>query len=446
MLEAGAFGDVSGWLKAEHMYVPAHRQLWAACLALYERGEAIDMLTVKHELIRRGELEAVGGPFYISQLTNKVASSANVEWHGRIIVQYWVQREVIRIGAEAMRDGYDNTEDAFDLAERTSVMVDKMMEEVARKSSTTLGAVAEEQLGNMDKEKKPVHSTGFERLDNALGGGWSDGDLVIIAGRPGMGKSSFAFSSLLASAQRGHPCAVFSLELGEVKTNARLLSIYTGIPLHKILSGTEPRGKLNTDDLAKIHATHTAFAKLPIYPNFNNGLTISELRSEVGRMVRRYGITAVYIDQLTWITAPERVKDPVGAITRGCKRIALEFDIPIILLHQLSRAVTARKGDNRPELTDLRDSGAAEQDAQVVVFPHRPEYYGTGSDEGGDTKGRADIIIAKNTNGPLDTVALYFDAQCTAFRDSDPNLFSTAPHPHNRTTSAKEETTSDLPF
>lgn len=447
LLDYRAMADV-GFLKPDHFYVDAHKRIWTACVAMYEKGDPIDLVTMCHYLKRSGELDIIGGPFYLAQLTGKMASSRNIEFHARIIVQEFVGREVIHHSADSMRDAYDTTSDPFDVAEKAERLVAEMIQEVAVKSSTTMGDVAEEQLANMDKPKKEVHSTGFEKLDRALGGGWSDGDLIIIAGRPGMGKTSFVFSSVLASAKRGNACALFSLELGESKTNARMVSIDTGIPLHRILSGSGAKGLLTPDDIARMHAAHAAFAKLPVYTNFNNGLSIAELDSEIGRLVRRKGITAAFIDQLTWVNAPERVKDPVAAITRGCKRIALKYDIPIILLHQLSRAVTARKNsDNKPELTDLRDSGAAEQDAQAVIFPHRPEYYGTGDDELGSTKGRADIIIAKNTNGPLDTVSLYFDAPCTAFRDEDPNLFTAAPHPDNRTTAAKEtEPTDPLPF
>lgn len=444
LLDYRAMSDV-GFLKPEHFYVNAHNIIWKACLDMYDKGEPIDLTTMCHYLKKRSELDVVGGAFYLASLTGKMASARNIEFHARIIVQEFVAREVIKHSADSMREGYDESEDAFDLADRAEKRVADLIQEVAVKTSTTLGSVAEEQLENLDKPKKEVHSTGFEKLDKKLGGGWSDGDLIIIAGRPGMGKSSFAFSSLLASAKRGHPCALFSLELGEAKTNSRLVSIDTGIPLHRILSGAGEKGLLTPDDIARMHAKHAEFSKLPVYTNFNNGLTMPELRSEARRMVKRYGITALFIDQLTWVTAPKGVKDPVGAITRGCKQLALELDIPIILLHQLSRALTARKGDNRPELTDLRDSGAAEQDAQVVVFPHRPEYYGAGEDELGSTKGRADIIIAKNTNGETGMVSLYFDAPCTAFRDDDPNLFTYTAHPDNRTTATKDEP-SDLPF
>jgi len=417
LLDYRAMSDV-GFLKSEHFYVHAHQTIWKACADLYDHGDPVDILTVTHHLKRSGELDTVGGAYYIAGLTSKMASSRNIEYHARIVLQEFVAREIIRHSAESMREGYADTEDAFDVAERAERRVAEMLQEVAIKTGTSLGDIAAEQLANIDQPKKPVHSTGYESLDRALGGGWSDGDLIIIAGRPGMGKSSFAFSSILASAKRGNPAALFSLELGEKKTNARLQSIDTGIPLGRILEGG-----MGEHDMVRIHAHHAAYAKLPIYLNFHNGLSFAELRSEIGRMVRRYGITAAYIDQLYWVKPPERAKDPVGAVTRACKGIAMEFNIPIILLHQLSRAVTART-DNKPELTDLRDSGAAEQDAQVVIFPHRPEYYGAASDDRGSTAGRADIIIAKNSNGPLCTVELEFDAVCTAFRDGAANHFS----------------------
>lgn len=417
LLDHRAMADV-GFLKPEHFYVDAHRRIWKACLALYEAGHPVDILTVTDNLKRSGELDIVGGAYYIAELTRGMASPRNIEYHARIVVQEFVAREVIRTGEASIRDGYSSTEDAFDVAERAENRVAEMIRDVAVKTGTSLADLAREELAGMDEPKKPVHSTGFEALDKALGGGWSDGDLIIVAGRPGMGKSSFAFSSILWSAQQGHSCGLFSLELGARKTNARLQSINTGIHLGSILGG-----KLTDGELAKLHQAHANFVTLPVYLNFNNGITVAELKSETARMVKRHGITALFIDQLYWIKPPDRAKDPVAAVTRVCKNIAMEFGIPVILLHQLSRALVARKGSMRPELTDLRDSGAAEQDAQVVIFPHRPEYYGIREDDKGSTADRADIIIAKNSNGPLDTIPLRFDAYCTAFRDAAPTAF-----------------------
>lgn len=418
LLDYRAIPEVAGFLRPEHFYTPAHKTIWATCLRMYEASEPVDILTVFKHLKGRGQAEGVGGAVYLSELTGKMASARNIEYHSRIIVQEFIAREMIRIGADAMKDAYAGTDESFDLAAATEKLISELLQETAVKSSVKLGEVAAEQLENMDKENAvKFHPTGWDKLDKNLGGGYQGGDLVIIAGRPGMGKTSAAFSGCLFGAQQGAPTALFSLELGEVKTNARMVSINTGVPLTKVLAGAS---SMEPHELQKIQEFHAAYAGLPIYTNFNTGLTVPEIRSEIGRMKRRYSITAAYIDQLNWVNVKEKTQDRVGYITRGVKMIAQEFDIPIILLHQLSRGLLSRGGDKRPELQDLRDSGAAEQDAQVVIFTHRPEYYNIREDEEGDTKGKAQLIVAKNSNGHLSTTNLYFDAPCAAYRNSKP--------------------------
>jgi replicative DNA helicase len=407
-------------LKAEHFYVDAHQRIYAAAAKIYEESRPVDLLTVAQELKRSGEMDIVGGPFYLSQLTNGVSSTRHIAEHAMIVIQYFMAREVIRVSQAAVMDGYDPTNDAFEIAESAERHISELMEEVARKSSVTIGDVAAEQMAAMDSPAVTTRTTGFERLDKALNGGYSYGDLIIIAGRPAMGKTSAAFSGMYHAAAQGNPTALFSLELGEVKTNARLISIGTGIPVTIILAN-----KYSPDQLKKLHEHHATYSKMPLYTNFATGLSIGELRSEIGRMKRRYGITAAYIDQLTWVQAPKK-EDHVSAVTMACKKMAVEFNMPIILLHQLSRDVTKRKDSGmKPELTDLRDSGSAEQNAQVVIFAHRPEYYAIHSDDEGPTAGRADLIIAKNSNGPLGLARLRFDGPCTAFREDD--LFSQPP-------------------
>lgn len=409
-----------GFLKPEHFYVNAHRAVFEVCTALHEAGNPIDLLTVTMELRKVGKLDIVGGPFYLSKLTNKIASTRNVEYHARIVVQEFVAREVIRISQEAVMDGYDPSSDAFDVADSAERRIAEMMEEVARKTSVTIGDVAREHLENLDKPTVNCRTTGFEALDKVLNGGYGYGDLIIIAGRPAMGKTSAAFSGMYNAVAAGHPTALFSLELGEAKTNARLISIGTGIPVTTVISG-----KYSAEQLERLHAHHATYSKMPLYTNFATGLSIAELRSEIGRMKRRNGITAAYIDQLTWVKAPKN-EDHVSAVTMACKKMAVEFDMPIILLHQLSRDVTKRKDSGmKPELTDLRDSGSAEQNAQVVIFAHRPEYYGIHADDEGPTAGRADLIVAKNSNGPLGLARLRFDGPCTAFRED--SLFGQPP-------------------
>lgn len=418
LLDFKAIPEVAGFLRPEHFLYSPHAMIWGACLRMYEAGEPVDILTMFKHLAKRKEDKAIGGAFYLASLTGKMASSRNIEHHSRIVVQDFVMREVVRLGTHAVKEALDGRDDSFDIAEATERHIAEMLQETAVRSSVKLGDVAAEQLENMDKEDAVRFSpTGWEKLNKVLGGGYQGGDLVILAGRPGMGKSSAGFSDCLFGAQQGCPTALYSLELGEVKTNARMVSINTCIPLAKILSGAKG---MESHELQRIQEFHTAYAALPIYTNFNSGISLSELRADIGRMVRRYGIRKAIIDQLNWVTPGSKVKDSVAAITRGCKLIAQEFDITVILLHQLSRGLLQRGGDKRPELHDLRDSGAAEQDAQVVIFTHRPEYYNIREDEEGDTKGKAQLIVAKNSNGSLATVNLYFDAPCAAYRSEKP--------------------------
>ncbi len=414
MIDQDALVVVMGFLRHEQFYVHAHQLVFRAIEALWTDGKPVDILTVTMQLRKAGDLDTVGGPFFIGQLTNKVASGANVEAHARGIMEEWARREVIRIGHEAAFKAQDEREDVFDAIEATESAYMAIQQAVSIKSGESIGDVATEFLRDIDKPKPKRHSTGLRDLDKALGGGWSNCDLIIIAGRPAMGKTSAAFSMLYNSASAGHPCGLFSLELGREKTNARLISIGTGIPVPAILAGSYA-----PDHMQRIHEHHARYVKLPVQVNFATGIGLAELKSEAYRMKKAENISALFIDQLNWVRAAKGEKDPVGAITRALKHLAVALDIPIICLHQLSRAVETRGGDKRPQLTDLRDSGAAEQDAQVVIFVPRPEYYGVTDDTQGSTVGRADLIIAKNSNGPTDTVRVRFDAHCARFRDDE---------------------------
>ena len=397
----------------EALYVHAHQLIWKAIASLDQAGDPVDLLTVVQRLRQHDTLGMAGGVVYISELTNKVSSGAHVEYHCRIIMQQWARRELITIASETSHNAYDDQTDVFDAMERAEHRQLAMTQLITRKPAQSIGEVAREHVENLDKPPTPKHSTGIKALNDALGGGWGRDDLHIIAGRPAMGKTSAAFSMIYAACEEGHPTALFSLELGKEKTNARFVSIGTGIPIPVLLKGVFAPTQVKT-----IHEHLPKYSKMPLQVNFATGITLGEIRSEVARMVKHHGITAVYIDQLNWITPPKGEKDRVAALTRGLKMIAAEFHIPVIVLHQLSRSVTGRP-DKRPELTDLRDSGAAEQDAQVVIFVHRAEYYNITEDEWGSTVGRGDLIIAKNSNGPTTNVRVRFDAYCARFRDEN---------------------------
>jgi replicative DNA helicase len=398
-------------VQPESFYVHAHRLIWEAVVGLDAKNEPVDILTVTQRMRQLGTLDVAGGPHYISKLTNNVAGSGHVEYHCRIILQQWARRELITIATGTCSMAYDDGSDVFDAIDQTEAKQLAMAQLITRRPAQSIGEVAREHVENLDKPVIPRHSTGIKALDEALAGGWGRGDLTIIAGRPAMGKTSAAFSMIYAACEAKHPTALFSLELGKEKTNARFVSMGTGIPIPVLLKGEFTPGQIKS-----IHEHLPKYSGMPLQVNFATGITLVEIRSEVARMVKHHGITAVYIDQLNWITPPKGEKDRVAALTRGLKMIANEFDIPVIVLHQLSRSVTGRP-DKRPELTDLRDSGAAEQDAQVVIFVHRAEYYNILDDEYGSTVGRGDLIIAKNSNGPTTNVRVRFDAYCARFRD-----------------------------
>ncbi len=411
LLDRGAIIEVAGTLKPEHFHHASNRAVYQAAYDLHEEGHPVDTLTVLDRMRKSNTLHIVGGVYDLSKYSTEMASTAHIQHHAHIVMQYWVSREVVRISQESAREGMDPENDAFDVADLAERRIQTMIEQIARKTGEAIGEVAREHVENLDKPVIPRHSTGIKALDEALAGGWGRGDLTIIAGRPAMGKTSAAFSMIYAACEAKHPTALFSLELGKEKTNARFVSMGTGIPIPVLLKGEFTPGQIKS-----IHEHLPKYSGMPMQVNFATGITLGEIRSEVARMVKHHGITAVYIDQLNWITPPKGEKDRVAALTRGLKMIANEFDIPVIVLHQLSRSVTGRP-DKRPELTDLRDSGAAEQDAQVVIFVHRAEYYNITEDEYGSTVGRGDLIIAKNSNGPTTNVRVRFDAYCARFRD-----------------------------
>ena len=436
LVESECVDLVMGILRPRSFFVAAHEAVFSAIEALYEASSPIDLLTVTQELQRMRKLDMAGGPFFVSQLTNKVASSANVEYHARIVQQCWAKRELIRIGARVTDRGYDASEDIFELIDGADNALQQLTDVLGSRSAVTMTQVAEEFMESLERDPKPRHSTGLQALDKQLGGGWTNGELAILAGRPGMGKTSAALSMVYSSAKAGHATGLFSMEIGQERTNLRMVSIGTGIPM-AVLS----RGKgMSADDLKAVHEHHGVYTKLPVVCNFSSALTLSEIRSEARRMKRAHKVTAILIDQLGWILPPHGVRDPVGAITRGLKRIASDLDIPVVVLHQLSRATTTRP-DKVPQLTDLRESGAAEQDAQVVVFVHRPEYYNIMDDEHGSTRGMADLIVAKNSNGPTGSARVRFDAQCTRFSDIAPGGSAATPPP-----AQQEPQTEDLPF
>jgi replicative DNA helicase len=407
--------EVGDLLRPEVFYVDAHKRIYAAIEALYAKGVDVDLLTVAMELKARGELEMVGGAFYISQLTNKVSSSAHLQSHTLIVLQNFISRETIRLNSEAMSKAYDG-EDAFDVAEATIRDLENSIANNLKRRAVSYADAETSELERMDAPKRTLHTTGFRALDRVIGG-YQRGDLIIIAARPAMGKSSFATSSVMEAVERSHHTGLFSLELNAEKMQARLFSRRSGVPLAAIV-----RDELTPAQMTKRHEELGRSKALPLWIRYDSGISLEDVKAESTRMVRNHKVGCIVIDQLNWIKAPrsQNRDAEVGSITRSLKQLAMQLDIAVVLLHQLNRSVETRGGDKRPLLSDLRDSGNVEQDAQVVMFLYRPEYYGITEDALGSTIGLVEVIVAKNSNGPCDTVRLKFNNETASVHEDQP--------------------------
>lgn len=428
MLEAGhCMPEVADLLRPEAFYVIAHGIIWTCLADMYGRGDAIDILTVTHELKQRGQLEQAGGAYYIATLTNRVASSANVQYHTLIVLQQFLARETIRVASEASRKAYEG-EDALELIPSLVEELEASIAKAIKRRGVRYADAEAAALERLNSDHiKPI-TTGFDGLDNILGG-WHRGNLVIIAARPAMGKSSMAISSACATAEAGRGVLVMSMELTEAQGQARIFSRRSGVPLETIVNG-----KMTPAQIAMRHADLAKVAALPLWIRYDTALDLSAIRSEITRMKKQNGVNVVFIDQLNWIEAPKAQNrdTAIGLVTRGLKLMALQLDVCIILLHQLSRDVERRGGDKVPQLSDLRDSGNVEQDAQVVLFPHRPEYYGIMEDAFGSTIGVVHLIAAKNSNGPLGTARMRFENSTASIAPFEQRTRDDFQHPDNR--------------
>ena len=386
MLERNAVNEAIDILQPESFYVDAHRKIFDAILGLFRNDQPIDILTVTEELKKRGDLEMVGGPFYISQLTNKVASSANVQYHARIISQKHILRELIRISAETMHDAYDDSSDVFDLLDKTEQDLYAITSGNLKRNyepMSDLIQVAIEQIENAKTKTGGVSGvpTGFVQLDK-LTAGWQRSDMVIVAARPAMGKTAFVLSMARNIAvEHKRAVAVFSLEMSSTQLVTRLIASEAGISSEKLR-----KGDLNDAEFTILHQHIARLTNAPIFIDDTPGLNIFELRAKARRLKSQHNVDLIIIDYLQLMTAGGDSKggnreQEISSISRSIKSIAKELDIPIIALSQLSRAVETRGGDKRPMLSDLRESGAIEQDADIVCFLYRPEYYKIHEDE-----------------------------------------------------------------
>jgi len=421
MLEKGAYIKIADLLKPESFYKESSVIIYTAIQQLAADGNPIDLLTVSAELRKMGKLEDVGGSYYVTGLTNRVGSSANIEYHARIVAEKYIQRQLIRVGTEIASQAYEDTVDVFELQESAQK---KIMELTASTSSAKISTSKEllkEAIAINDLMiKNPEHftgvTTGFRAL-NTLTSGWQNSDLIIIAARPAMGKTALAISLGLAPAFKKEPSIFFSLEMSKRQIYARAISQETGIPLESIL-----RRGMNETELEKLFKSSDKLGNAPIYFDDQGALSVFELRTRARRMKVEYGIKLIVVDYLQLMRGETSNKNAnreqeIGYISRSLKALAKELDIPVIALAQLSRAVEKRSNPI-PVLADLRESGSIEQDADVVIFIHRPEYYGiTETEDGQSTLGLAELHIAKHRNGNTGKILLRFTPHLTKFTD-----------------------------
>ncbi|MDP4656010.1 MAG: replicative DNA helicase [Algoriphagus sp.] len=426
MLEKDALTSVIDILKVESFYKESHKVIFQAILDLFTESMPIDLLTVTTQLRKNGALEVAGGAFYITELTSKVASAANIEFHARIITEQSIKRELIRISSTIQKDAFEETTDVFELLDAMEQSLFEISEKNIRKNYSSMSSIMREAITELEARKNQKDGltgvpSGFTALDRVTSG-WQKSDLVIIAARPAMGKTAFVLSVLRnAAVDHNRPVAIFSLEMSSVQLVNRLISSEAELDSEKI-----KKGSLADHEWAQLVHKTAKLSKAPLFVDDTPALSILELRAKCRKLKAQHDIQMVVVDYLQLMSGDSKGgfggnrEQEIASISRALKKIAKELSIPVIALSQLSRAVETRGGDKRPQLSDLRESGAIEQDADMVMFLYRPEYYGITEDEGGaSTAGVGEVIIAKHRNGSLENIKLRFIGRYTKFTDLD---------------------------
>ncbi len=426
MIDKKGVDEVIDLLHPDAFYKDAHKYIYEAILKLFESSEPIDLLTVSAKLRKEEKLELVGGDFYLIQLTKRVSSSAHIEFHARIILQKYIQRQLIRISNEVIEQAYDEATDVFDLLDNAEAKLYEVTQGNIRKSSETAQNLVIQARKRIEEisNKKGLSGipSGFEKLDR-LTSGWQPSDLVVIAARPGMGKTAFVLSMARNVAVESNiPVAIFSLEMSSLQLITRLISSETAISSEKLRTG-----RLEKYEWEQLNIKVKDLEKAPLYIDDTPSLSIFDLRAKARRLASQHGIKLVVIDYLQLMTTGASQKggnreQEISTISRNLKALAKELDLPVIAISQLSRAVETRGGSKRPLLSDLRESGAIEQDADIVSFIYRPEYYKIDEwddEERTPTQGQAEFMVAKHRNGGLDSIRLKFIGHLGKFENLD---------------------------
>ncbi len=431
MLEKEALSAVIDVLKPEVFYVPKNQRVYEAIQRLFEQSKPVDLLTVTQELRQLGTLEEVGGSFHVAELTNRVGSAAHVEYHARVLLEKHILRELIRLSGDVTRLAFDETTDVFELLDKAESDLFAVADQHIRRNSegmSTLVARAIRQIEEVGQQEDGMSGvpSGFAGLDR-LTNGWQRATLNIIAARPAMGKTAFVLGlARNAAVDFKKPIAFFSLEMSSVELVNRLISSETEIEAEKI-----KKGKLEPHEWAQLNSRITQLSSAPFFIDDTPQITLFELRAKCRRLKAQHDIQMVMIDYLQLMSGGSESsgnnrEQVIASISRGLKALSKELDIPVIALSQLSRAVETRGGTKKPMLSDLRESGSIEQDADIVMFIFRPDYYGMEDDTA--PPGSTQIIIAKHRNGQTGEVSLKFLNRFAKFVDWSDD-FGASPFP-----------------
>lgn len=457
MLDSSAMGLIVDTLSPESFYKKEHQSIYQAALNLWKSGKSIDLLTITEELTVMGELAGIGGPYQLVELTNRVASSANIEYHARIVEQKHIRRKLILGSHQTVQDAANESKDVFDVLGNSYKMLESI-EGALPTSSKTISSIVSDCIGDLERisngEASPMGvTTGFDIIDEATLG-WQKGEFIIIAARPSMGKTALVLQNALAVAkERKGEVVIASYEMSAKGLVNRLLCIESGINKDDLR-----RAKLTDKDWQKLHEAVDLISSLPISIIDETMPNIQQLRGKCLQIKNKQGLALVVIDYLQLIPSSDSRKSgtreqEVGAISRGCKLMAKSLDVPVVALSQLSRAVETRGGARRPIKSDLRESGSLEQDADWIFFLYRPEYYEIYEDEEGNSLRRlCEVICAKAREGALETYKLDFDGALGRYTQQDDG-FECPEHDEDTTNTfkarmqaAQGDLTTDLPF
>ena len=421
MLDANALNTAIDLLHEEYFYRPEHQAIFRAIHKLFEMNQPVDMLTVTNQLRQSGELEAAGGAFHITELTSHIVSSAHIEYYSRVLSEKYIARELIRVSTETIAKSYDETTDVVDLLDKTEGYLMDINDKNFRSDFHPVGDFVYDATKQIEEVIASQGNTagiptGFDELDRYTSG-FQPGTLVILAARPAMGKTAFALTMARNMAvDQKKAVAFFSLEMTGVELAMRLISSEAEIPGDKL-----KKGELEDYEKKQLEIRTQALNNAPIFIDDTPQLTIYELRAKCRRLKQKHDIQMVFIDYLQLMTAGTDMnrngnrEQEISTISRQLKALSKELGIPVLAMSQLSRAVETRGGSKKPQLSDLRESGAIEQDADIVMFIYRPEYYGIPDDERGPTAGMADIIIAKHRSGGTGEARLRFIGKYARF-------------------------------